>query len=217
MTDLASRHAAMIGKMRSLIGENAHLGLIHEAVALAQTLLHDTLGDRHPLMTTLKSFVEKPDFSKGQGTCRTIITLYEQGALISPRLQIAKELEEDVIDVAERQWREADKEQDAAAKQLRLAVAAFLCGAALEDALRRLCDKHGQPYDAGNTSLAKLQAALYSPSNGVEIISKSENAQIAAWGQTRNNADHGKFSLVTGAEVHAMIDGGRSLIERHLP
>ena len=203
--------------MRSLIGGDSHIGHTHEAVALAQTLLHETLGNRHPLMATLNSFVQKPDFSQGEGTCRTIIALYEQGALTNPRLQIAKELEEDVIDVAERQWREAEKEPDPAIKQMRLAVAAFLCGAALEDALRRLCDKDGLEYDAANSSLSKLQAVLYSPSNGVTIVSKSENAQISAWAQTRNNADHGKFSLVTSPEVQSMMIGVRALIEKHLP
>lgn len=217
MNELAQRHASLIAKMRSLIGEDTHIGQTHEAVALAQTLLHDTLGERHPMMATLKAFVQKPDYSQGQGTCRTIITLYEQGALTNPRLQIAKELEEDVIDVADRQWREAEKEQDVATKQMRLAVAAFLSGAALEDALRRMCDKDGLPYDAANASLSKLQAALYSPSNGVEIISKSENSQISAWGQTRNNADHGKFSLVTSVEVQSMLVGIRAFIDKHLP
>jgi len=100
---------------------------------------------------------------------------------------------------------------------MRLAVAAFLCGAALEDALRRLCDKDGLEYDAANSSLSKLQAVLYSPSNGVTIVSKSENAQISAWAQTRNNADHGKFSLVTSPEVQSMMIGVRAFIEKHLP
>ncbi len=217
MDDFTRRQTALIEKIRRLIGPKANMDHHQEAVALAQTVLIETLGPRHPLMATLNSIVEKYDWSKAEGACRTLITLWEQGALVNPRLQIARELEEDVIDVADRQWKEAEKEQDIGRKQLRLAVAAFLCGAALEDALRRLCDKHGQPYEAGGTSLAKLQSALYSPSKGVEIISKSENAQISAWGQSRNSADHGNFSQVTSSEVQSMIIGVRAFIARHLP
>ncbi len=216
MDDFIKRHGAFIERIRQLLGRNSGEDH-HEAVALGQTILHETVGDRHPLMATFKSVVDKYDWGKAEGACKTLITLWKNGALVNPRFQIARELEEDVVDIAEKQWKDAEKEQDGRKKELRLAVAAFLCGAALEDALRRLCDKHGPTYEAGNTSLAKLQSALYSPSNGVEFISKSENAQIGAWGQTRNNADHGNFSLLTSSEIQSMIVGTRGFIERHRP
>ena len=102
-------------------------------------------------------------------------------------------------------------------KQLQLAIAAFLAGAALEDALRRMCDAGGITYDPQRTSLSTLQAELYQPSKGINAISKSENDYIVAWGKTRNNADHGRFSEITYAEVLSMVLGVRGFIDRHLP
>ena len=98
-----------------------------------------------------------------------------------------------------------------------LAIAAFLSGAAIEDALRRLCDAKGIVYDTHKSSLSKLQAGLYQPSKQIEIISQSENKHITAWGDTRKKADHGKFNEITQTEVMATIIGARDFVEKHLP
>ena len=67
-------------------------------------------------------------------------------------------------------------------------------------------------YDAQRTSISKLQAVLFQPSKQIEVISASENKQITAWGDTRNKADHGRFSEITHTEVVAMVMGvARSL------
>jgi hypothetical protein len=58
---------------------------------------------------------------------------------------------------------------------------------------------------------------MYQPSKGVEHISNSENKQITAWGDTRNKADHGKFSELTQTEVISIIIGTRAFIDKHLP
>jgi hypothetical protein len=71
-------------------------------------------------------------------------------------------------------------------------------------------------YDTQRSSIAKLQAALYQPSKQVEVISQSENKQITAWGDTRNKADHGRFSEITQTEIVVMIMGVRSFIDKHL-
>ena len=72
-------------------------------------------------------------------------------------------------------------------------------------------------YDQQRTSIAKLQGALYQPSNQVELISLSENKQITVWGDTRNKADHGKFAEITQTEVTAMVIGVRAFVDKHLP
>ena len=99
-------------------------------------------------------------------------------------------------------------------KQLQLGIAAFLAGAALEDALRRLCDTGGISYNPQRTSISKLREALYQP---LEVISRSDNTQITAWGDTRNKADHGRFSEITHSEVLSMVIGVRGFIDKHLP
>ena len=77
--------------------------------------------------------------------------------------------------------------------------------------MRRLCDARSIPYDAQKTSLAKLQMALYQPSKQIEVISSGENKQITAWGETRNNADHGCFDKITHSEVIAMVLGNAGI------
>ena len=100
---------------------------------------------------------------------------------------------------------------------LQLAIAAFLAGASLEDALRRLCDARRIEYDTEHTTISKLLAMLHQPSKQIEVISSSENQQILGWGHTRNHADHGRFGEITYAEVLAMVIGVRGFLDKHLP
>jgi len=132
-------------------------------------------------------------------------------------LQIAHEIEGGILDIAQRQVEAAETARDPSQKQTHLAIGAFLAGAAIEDALRRLCDANGLPYDAQRTSIAKLQTVLFQPSQHIEIISSSENKQLTAWGDTRNKADHGRFAEITHSEALAMVIGVRGFIDKHLP
>ena len=53
--------AARIGHIRHLCGEEQGSTQYFEAAALAQTVLHDTVGGSHPLMTAIKDALEKAD------------------------------------------------------------------------------------------------------------------------------------------------------------
>ena len=208
---------ARIEKIKHLSGDEQGTTQYFEAASLAQTVLHDTVGGSHPLMAAIQSAFEKGDWSRAVAASRGVVTLYEQGGLTSPRLAIAHEIEGDLLDIAQSQLQAAETNQVPEHKQLQLAIAAFLAGASLEDALRRLCAARGISFDAQRTSIAKLQAALFQPSKQIEVISSSENKQITAWGDVRNKADHGKFGDITYAEVLSMVVGVRAFIDRHLP
>ena len=186
-------------------------------VGLAKSVLYDTVGGNHPLMDVLDHALKSDRWSDAFAASRSVVTLFEQGGLRSPRLAIAHEIEGDLLDIARVQVESSEKNTDDTQKQLQLAIAAFLAGAALEDALRRLCDARGIDYNQQRTSISTLQAALYQPAKQIEIISGSENKQITAWGETRNNADHGRFSEITYAEVLAMVIGVQGFIDKHLP
>jgi hypothetical protein len=208
---------ALINYIRRLSDEDQGVTQYYEAAALAQTVLHDTVGGSHPLMAVLRSALEKPDWERAVAASRSVLTLFEQGGLTSPRLVIAHEIEGNILDIAQSQVQAAETAQDAVQKQVRLAIAAFLTGATLEDALRRLCDARGITYDAQRASISKLQSSLFQPAKQIEVISSSENKQITAWGDTRNKADHGKFTDITQAEVMSMVIGVQAFIDRHLP
>jgi hypothetical protein len=205
-----------IDRMRKLSQEGQGAKEWYEAANLAQSVIYDTVGGGHPIMAALENALKSADWHRAVAASRAVIAFYDQGALKSPRLMIAREIEGDIIDIAQAQAEAAETSKDPTHKQVHLGIAAFLAGAALEDALRRLCDARGIVYDAQRTAISKLQAALYQPSNQIEVISQSESKHITAWGDTRNKADHGRFDEITQTEIVAMILGLRALIEKHL-
>lgn len=206
-----------IDRIRHLTGDDQGTTEFYEAASIAQSVVHDTVGGSHPIMAALENALKSADWLRARAASRGVVALYDEGALKSPRLAIAREIEGEILDIAQAQAEAAETAKDPAHRQVHLGIAAFLAGASLEDALRRLCDARGLPYDAQRTSIAKLQAALYQPSKQIEAISQSENKHVTAWGDTRNKADHGRFSDITHTEVVAMVLGVRGLIDKHLP
>lgn len=209
--------ARRVAQIRHLCGDEQGSIEWFEAAGLAQVVLHDTVGGTHPLMVALKSALEKADAYRAVAASRGVIKLFDEGGLRSPRLAIAHELEGDLLSLAQSQTESAERASDTTARQIHLAISAFLAGAALEDALRRLCDAHGVTYDPQRASIAKLQPALFQPSRQIEVMTSTENKQVTAWGDTRNKADHGKFAELTQAEVLAMVIGVRGFVDKHLP
>lgn len=208
---------ARMEHVRNLAREKNEFEQLYEACSIAQSVIHDTVGRGHPSMRALDEAVKTPNFSRMLGACKAVLTLYDQGAIPSPTLRIAHEIEGGLLDIAQAQAQAAEAAGDRSAKQLGLAISAFLVGAALEDALRRLCDAGGLVYDSQRSTIAKLQAVLYQPSKNIEVITQSENKQITAWGDTRNKADHGKFGEITQTEVIAMLMGVRAFVDKYLP
>lgn len=153
-----------------------------EAASLAQSVVHDTLGGNHPIMAELESALKTAHPGRALAASKTVITLYNNGALRSPRLAIAGEIDGDILNLAQAQAEAAEKVTDTSQKQTHLGISAFLAGASIEDALRRLCDAGGITYDTHHSSISKLQAALYQPAKKVEVISSSENKHLTAWG-----------------------------------
>ncbi len=206
-----------IDHIRLLCGKDQGSNEYFEAAGLAQTILYDTVGGSHPMMAILSDALEKADWGRALAASRGVLKLFDEGGLTSPRLVIAHEIEGDLLDIAQSQMQAAEPAQDNSQKQVHLAIAAFLAGSALEDALRRLCNARSITYDVQHTSISKLQSVLFQPAKQVEVISSSENKQLTAWGDTRNKADHGRFSEITQAETMAMVIGVRAFIDKHLP
>ena len=214
--DENTRIANLIEKIRELNNSRSQFTAF-EAIAMSQTVVHDTVGASHPLMKTLDQAMKSKEWFDAFSVSRSVVELYDQGGLASPRLAIAHEIEGDILDIAQKQVEASERNTDPTHKQLQLGIAAFLAGAALEDALRRLCDANGISYNPQRTSISTLQTALYQPSNQIEVISGSENKQITAWGDVRNKADHGRFSEIIHSEVLPMVIGVRGFINNHLP
>lgn len=129
-------------------------------------------------MLAIEKAVASTDWTKAVGASRGVLGLFDQGALKSPRLTIAREIETDFLDIAQSQAQAAELSKNQTQRQVHLGIAAFLAGASLEDALRRLCDARSLSYDPQRSSISKFQACLYQPSKQIEFISQSENKQI---------------------------------------
>jgi hypothetical protein len=215
--DLAATVRARIERVKMLAGPGKGNVQNLEAGGLALTVLHDTVGGSHPLYAILDNALKNNHWAGALAASSGVVTLFEQGGLVSPRLAIAHEIEGDLLNIAQAQAEAAETTKDATQKQLQLAISAFLIGASLEDALRRLCDARGIGYEAGKTTISKLQTALYQPAKQIEVISSSETKQLTTWGDTRNKADHGRFAEITQTEVVTMLIGVRAFLEKHLP
>jgi len=205
-----------IERIRILAHEDKNTEELYEAVSIAQSVVYDTIGANHPVARALEKSLSDKDWSKAVGASRSVVTLYDLDSLKSPRLSIAAEIETDILVTAQSQIQAAESSPDQDTKTIQVAIAAFLAGSALEDALRRLCDANLIPYDVSNTSISKLQSLLYQPSNEIEVIGRSDIKHITAWGDTRNKADHGKFKDITHTEVVTMIMGIQSFVDRYL-
>jgi len=94
---------------------------------------------------------------------------------------------------------------------------AVLCGAVLEDALRRLCDRqtpqvrtdkpNGRP-KALNALIQDLQQA--------NAFNKLKAQQLRGWAQIRNSAAHGKFDEFNRDDVELMVNGVKNFLADYL-
>lgn len=206
----------LVEKLREIAprlnGDTYSGDLYARAVGLALSILHLAGQSSSPLAERLKKLGLGHDGITGY--CEALFDMYDHGALVDLRLKISAAVEDDFLDVAEGQLRES-KKATGQLKEMRLAIAAFLIGAVLEESLRRQCDKHGIAYDPAKTTNSSLAALLYVPSQNIEHISKSDQKQITVWGDLRNTADHGHFDKLSVEEVSAAITGVRGFINRH--
>ncbi len=95
--------------------------------------------------------------------------------------------------------------------------AAVLCGAILEDALRRLCERqtpqvvtrnqHGQPKNL-NSLIQDLQKA--------NVFNKLKADQLRSWAKVRNYAAHGEFSEFNRNDVEQMVNGVKNFLADYL-
>ena len=174
--DENTRIENLIERLRELVeNPTPGPGRCLRVIGLSQSVLYETVGINHPLMKILDNVLSSNDLFNSYMAGRNVLDLYDEGGLISPRLAIAREIEGDILDIAERHVEDADRSGDATKKPIHLGISAFLAGAVLEDALRRLCDASGIAYNPQQSSISRLLRELYQPANQFEVISGSDN------------------------------------------
>ena len=95
--------------------------------------------------------------------------------------------------------------------------AAVLCGAVLEDALRRLCAKQTPPIETTKSNGdKKTLEPLIQDLQKAKIFNKLVADQLRAWKKNRNYAAHGEFDEFRPEDVDLMLSGVRHFLAAHL-
>ncbi|MCI5072600.1 HEPN domain-containing protein [bacterium] len=128
-------------------------------------------------------------FKECLGIVKAALSDYEDGFLFDLKSLVQAELLGDFIDQCEELF-----------ESNYISAAASLCGAVLEDSLRKLSLKNNIKID-DKTKISVLNANLAKKN----IYSKLVSKQIIALADIRNNADHGHHKEFTDDDVKNMI------------
>lgn len=192
-------------------GENGSPEIVSEwgsrALALLQRLAPDD-----PAATLVQKATEDPNrtwvvFRSAVGALLGFKGRYLAGLLTDLRSEIRNEVHEDFLEQAEMFLRETTPVPDS----LKCA-ATVLAGGVLEDALRKISDRHRVAI-TGEPSLAKLNDAL----RGANVYSKTQQKEIALWADFRNSAAHNLPNQVPIDQVGPMIQGIRRFMIEFKP
>ncbi|MDE2775681.1 MAG: DUF4145 domain-containing protein [Chloroflexota bacterium] len=94
---------------------------------------------------------------------------------------------------------------------------AVLCGAVLEDALRRLCERQTPPVPTSNQNGdPKNLNSLIQDLQRANVLNKLKADQLRAWAKIRNSAAHGKFSEFHRNDVDLMVNGVKNFLADYL-
>lgn len=95
--------------------------------------------------------------------------------------------------------------------------AAVLCGAVLEDSLRRLCNRQTPPIAiTKNNGQKKTLDPLISDLQKARVFNKMKADQLRAWAKIRNSAAHGEFEEFNKQDVESMLKGVKNFLADNL-
>ncbi len=178
-------------------------GPFSEWQAQVESFLINLLGQDHIYIQRFSERVGKgfPSAVKvGQGILRAVKEDATGGYLTDVVTLISAEIFTDFLDMAEHLFECGYKDPTAS-----------LCGAVLEDGLRRIAQKASvklkSKEDLSSLNHKCADAGIYN-----RLIQK----KIQVWVDIRNNADHGKFSEYSEQDVQDMLNGVRQFLGNHL-
>ena len=94
---------------------------------------------------------------------------------------------------------------------------AVLCGAVLENALRRMCQRQTPPIEITKSDgQKKTMEPLVQELQKAKVFNKGVADQLRAWAKIRNYAAHGEFNEFRRENVDLMLSGVRHFLAVHL-
>lgn len=95
--------------------------------------------------------------------------------------------------------------------------AAVLCGAVLEDSLRRLCQRQTPSISITKPNgQYKTLGPLIDELEKAKVFNKPKIGQLRWWAQIRNSAAHGQFNEFTREDVELMLKGAKNFLADYL-
>jgi hypothetical protein len=135
----------------------------------------------------------------GRGILRAVLEDVRGGYLFDVRRTVEAEVFSDFLEMAEHLLAAGYSH-----------AAGSLCGAVLEDGLRRIADANGVAYNKRDgLSLLNDKCAKTGVYNALT------QKQVRVWIEVRNNADHGNFNEYTEADVRNMLQGVTNFLAQY--
>ena len=165
--------------------------------------LINLLGESHIYVQNFKDKVEngyKSDVEMGQGILKAVKEDILGGYLTDIKTLISAEVFSDFLEMAEHLLENGYKDP-----------AASLCGAVLEDGLRKIATKKGIKVKSSDD----LNSLNDKCANG-GVYNRLMQKKIKVWIDIRNKAAHGKFNAYTEEDVQEMLKGVRDFLASYL-
>ncbi len=204
---------------RNRYGSNyGHVSEFQAVVVKVLNLIETVLGEsqqRREVTARIKQLTDHSrtpyDLEDISGTLQGLKDIYENGFLVDLETRVAANISADYMTQVEGLLDEGQP------GQYDHVPAAVLCGAVLEDALRRLCDRQTPqvPTDKPN-GRPKALNALIQDLQKANAFNKLKAQQLRGWAQVRNSAAHGEFSEFNRDDVELMVNGVRNFLADYL-
>ena len=178
-------------------------GAFTEWRAQSLSLLGDLLGAEHVYVTDFEREVDRGytnSVKAGMGILKAVCEDLEDGSLTDVRTLVSAEVFTDLLAMAGHLLERGYKDP-----------AASLCGAVLEEGLRRIATNRGVKVRERD-DLSALNQKLATKGVYTRLVQK----RLTVWTDVRNAADHGKFSEYSKADVAEMHTGVSSFLALHL-
>ncbi len=171
--------------------------------ARAEATLIDIFGEKHAYtraFTGIGNSTATTSVVQQVGVLQGVADAIAGGELLAFASDVVSDVFADMLEMAEHMFTTPGYHP---------AAAAMLCGAVLENTLKRLCDAKGIPRnrDGIDTLNTKLHAA--------GVYNAFTRDSVTAWRRPRNDADHGDFDQVHANDVRSMLDGVRKFVAEH--
>ena len=183
-------------------------------ISLTNTLLGDSERGRE-VVDGIKNRIVRSrtpsDLEYFVGTLRGLKDDYENGFLDDLEEQIVAIISADYMTQVEGLLNEGKP------GQYDHVPGAVLCGAVLEDSLRRLCERQTPPVETANENgRPKNLNSLIQDLQKANAFNKLKAQQLRGWAQVRNSAAHGKFDEFNRDDVELMVNGVKNFLADYL-